>query len=99
MENALIIKNEIEIAAQRIIQQVMITNDQVKEQVEAGVKRAFEKFDFETEIEKAITGSIERAIRDSSQWGKISKLVYEKADEIIQAFIDKQIKEFEEKLK
>ena len=99
MENALIIKTQIEIAAQKIIQQTMLTNDQISKQVEEGIKRAFANFDFETEIEKSITLSIERAIRDSTQWGRISKLVYEKADAIIQTFIDKQIKEFEGKLK
>jgi len=41
------VRVELEIAAQRLISQFMLNNQEIEKQLEAGVKKAFENFDFE----------------------------------------------------
>jgi hypothetical protein len=99
MENAIVIKTQIEIAAQKIIQQVMIGNEALEKQIEEGVKRAFDNFDFSAEVERAVRSCIERAIKESSDWGAISKMVHEKAETIIQEYIQSSFDKFRKDFK
>ena len=80
--------------AQRIISQYMINNDVITKQIEAGVKRAFEETDIEKLVESNVKGCIEKAIKDSADWGKIREAVRKKADEISEGYIQKAIDRF-----
>lgn len=94
MEDFTKIRLEIEIMAQRVISQYMISNDAIAKQIEAGVKRAFEETDIEKLVENSVRHCIEKAIHDSADWGKISKIVHEKADEIIDGYVAKSMAAF-----
>lgn len=91
-ENATIIKLEIEVMAQRLLQQYMIHNEQIEKQVEAGIKNAFENFDFEKEVEKIAKQAIEHSISSSINYGKINDMIKKKSDEILSGIADKYFK-------
>lgn len=88
MENTVRIRTELDIQAEKIISCFMDHNENIKAQVEAGVKRAFENFDIEKEIEEAVTKNIHAAIHDSRNYGKIMTAVYAKVDQIIAKKVD-----------
>ena len=92
MENSTTIKLEIEVAAQRMISQYMIHNDQLKKQLESGIKKAFEDFDFEKTIENQVRETIAGIIKKSGDWGKIRRAVEEKLSEAIDAKVNKIVK-------
>lgn len=63
------------------------------------MKQAFERFDFVKSVESAVKGCIERAIKDSSNYGKISEAIHKKADEIIDQYIQTSIDKFRKDFK
>lgn len=89
---------EFDIAAQRAISQIILRNDAIEKQIEEGIKKAFESFDFEAAVIEATEQAIKRQIRDSSSWDKLSQLVRKKADEIVDAHIEKHMKELKDRL-
>jgi fructose/tagatose bisphosphate aldolase len=94
MEDFTQIRVELDVQAQRLISQYMIDNERISKQVEIGVKRAFEKIDLEKEVENSVMGAIQRAIKESSEWGKIREAVKKKTDEIVESYIEKAIQGF-----
>ena len=89
LDNTAIIKLEIEVMAQKLLQQYIIHNEQIEKQVEAGIKNAFENFDFEKEVEKIAKRAIEDSIKSSINYGSISNVIKKKSDEILNNIADK----------
>lgn len=94
MDNSIKIRLELEVAAQRIIGQYMFNNEKIEAEIEQGVKRAFESIDIAAEVEKTVIHSIEYAIRQSGEWGKIREAVKRKTDEIVEAYIEQAMNKF-----
>lgn len=88
MDNNTLIKMELEIMAQKVINMVTVNNSQVEEAIKAGFENAFKNYDFEKAVERIAHNAIETAIRDSAHYGKIKELVSKKAEEMIEKFID-----------
>lgn len=101
MDDNIKIRLELEVAAQRIIGQYMINNKRVESAIEEGVKNAFESIDIAAEVEKTVRNAIEKAIRQSGEWGRIQEAVKKKTDEIVDTYIEQAVnrfkKDFEEK--
>lgn len=91
VENSVRITTHLEIAAQKIIEQLILNNELIEEQIESGVKKALTTFDFEAEVQKATEEAIRREIKNSSNWDKLSKLVREKASKIVDDHIEKHM--------
>lgn len=85
------IRFELEIAAQKVINQLMLNNSAIEQQLEVGIKSAFESFDFEAAIKEATLRTIESEIRKSTNWDKMIRLVREKADKIVDDHIEKHM--------
>lgn len=94
MENFTQIRVELDIQAQKLINQYMIDNKRIEKEIEAGIKKAFESIDLEKEVEKSVKNCIEKAIKDSSDWGKIRNAVKKKTDVIVEEYIEKSIANF-----
>lgn len=90
MENAVVIKTELTVLAQKHISNFILNNTEISQQVETGIKKAFESIDIEAEIENAVKNDIRRAIAESANWGLIRKQVHEKIDTMISDLILKQ---------
>jgi len=91
MDNHAKIKFEIELAANKIISQVMVNNSIIEEQLTKGIKAAVEEFNFETHIKLIVTREIDSVIRNSNGWDAIRTLVKQKADIIINEYLEKQL--------
>jgi hypothetical protein len=94
MENFTQVRVELDIQAQKMISQYMINNERIEKEIEAGIKKAFESIDLEKEVERSVKNCIERAIRDSADWGKIRDAVKKKTDEIVEKYIETSIAQF-----
>jgi 20S proteasome alpha/beta subunit len=99
MENTTVIKLELEVMASRIINQFMINNAAVEKEIEEGLKKAFESFNFKDEVEKIALNAIKDAIASSANYGKIRDIVKKKSEEIITELSDKYFEEISMKLK
>lgn len=98
MENSVIIKTQVEIAAQHIINQVMLNNKEIEEEVRIGVEEAFKDFDFKKAIKEAVNSSIKSAIKESTSFGKIRSKVKNATEKIVDEMVDKAISNFKESL-
>lgn len=96
MENYTQVKVELDIMAQKLINQYLINNEKIEKEIEAGIKKAFDNIDIEKEVEQSVKHAIEQAIRDSSDWGKIRAAVRKKTDEIVDAYIERAISKFKQ---
>lgn len=94
MRDLVSMRIEFDIAAQKCLNQVMINNTHIEEQLEAGIKRAFEQFDFVEFVANATQEAIKSQIRDSASWGKLRGLVQKKADEIVEAHIEREMEKW-----
>ena len=94
MENYTRVRVELDVVAQKLISQYIIDNERIENDIEAGIRRAFETIDLEKEVERSVKNAIERAIKDSSEFGKIRDAVKRKTDEIIETYIEKSISKF-----
>ena len=94
MKDLITMRVEFDIAAQRCLNQVIINNEHIEQQLEEGIKRAFEQFDFVEYVSRATQDAIKEQIRNSSSWGKLRDLVRKKADEIVEAHIEKEMEKF-----
>ena len=90
-ENMTTIRIELDVAAKRIISQVMMENEHLNQEIEAGVRASIEKFDFKGVVEAQITRCIEGAIKESSDWGLIRKKTKEAVEAITGEFIQRQV--------
>ena len=88
------VRVELEIAAQRLISQFMLNNQEIEKQLEAGVKKAFENFDFEKVVELQVKDCIASTIKAAGEWGRIREAVRKKADELIDSYVTKAIENF-----
>lgn len=98
MEDQVSLKIELDIAAQKILNHVIINNDAIERQIESGIKSAFANFDFEGTVKKACENAIEDNIKKSIAWGKLREIVQLKADKIVSDHIDKQMEILKDKL-
>lgn len=99
MDNSVIIRMEMDIQAQKLISQYMISNEKIEKQLEAGIKNAFDNFDFEKAVEITVKNCIDTAIRKSGDWGRISTLVQDKANEVIDGYVERAINRMKAELK
>lgn len=90
-ENSLVIKMELDIARERIINAFMINNEQIAEQVKNGIEAAVREFNFEDEIKQQAGRLIKEEI-SSILWkdGGLRKLIKQKIEEAVEAMVEKQ---------
>lgn len=98
MENYTTIQFEIKTAASKILSQVMVNNEKMQKELEEGITAAIENFDFKTYIEKIVTREIESAITNSGSWGSLRTIAKMKADQIVDAYIEKEMANFKDDL-
>lgn len=98
MDDVVRMRIEFDIAAQKCLNQVMIQNTKIEGMIEAGIKHAFENLNFVEVVSIATQRAIKEQINDSANWGKLRDLVKKKADEIVQAHIDKQLEKWKNEL-
>lgn len=79
---------ELEVSAQRILNQFMLHNKQMEEQLEAGIKKAVESFDFERAIEQKVKSTIQNSFLTSTTYSRIQEIIDEKINNFIDANID-----------
>jgi phosphomevalonate kinase len=92
MDNQTAIRIELDIAAQKVINQIMINNEAVAKQLKSGFEKAFQNFDFEAYAQQAATRAIEKAIQESANYGEVRKLVEKRSNEIINEILDAKFK-------
>ena len=95
-ENTTMIEMMLKVNEQRLIQAFQIHNEQISEQVKAGVEKAVSSFDFEAEIRKQTEAMIRSIISDSIWKGSLRKLVDEKVSAVVQGIVNKEMKRFED---
>lgn len=88
MENTTILKVELNINAQKIVNQIILNNETIEKEIKEGIESAFEKFDFKAEIEKATGEAIRNEVRNAINHGSIKEIVHKKSDEIITSIAD-----------
>lgn len=98
LRDAVHMRIEFDIAAQKCLNQVIIQNETIAQQLEEGIKRAFERFDFVEIVEAATIEAIKSEIRKSTEWGKLRDLVRKKADEIVDAHVEKELEKLKNSL-
>lgn len=84
----------LEVAAQKLISQYMLTNESIQDELEAGIKKAFDNFDFEAVVAESVTTAINQAIRQSIDWNKMRTAIRDKADVIIDKYIESAVDRF-----
>lgn len=92
------VKITLEIMAEKMLSQYIIRNEEIEEQMKVGIINAFENFNFETEIEKMVSKTINDTIHSSTGWRKVKDLVQAKADKIVDDFIEKETQKLKERL-
>lgn len=98
MEDTTAVKFEINIAAERMLSQILIRNERFENELKTGIEKAIESFDFEKVIISQVQEQLRRTIQDSASWGKLRELAHKRADEVVQNYIDKEILNFEKDL-
>lgn len=93
-DNTTNIRFEINVAASRILSDVLIRNERMTKELEEGITAAIENFDFKNHIEGLVTEQIRQALANSSSWGSIRKLAQEKADAIVDDYIAREMEQF-----
>lgn len=88
MDGATRIRLELEVSATKMIQQYMLHNEHLEKEIEVGIKKAFENFDFETEIQKSVEGAIRASIKDYRLWSDIRAKIKDKVNEIVDKKFD-----------
>jgi len=83
---------ELEIAAQNVIHNFLIHNNEIENQIKAGVEAAIKSFDFETEVARRCHSISNKEIRDAKSWDNVRKMVQMKADKIVDDYIEKELK-------
>jgi len=91
MEDYTNFRIELEISAQKVIHQMVVHNEAVKQQLEDGIKRAVENYDFQSTVEEMVSKVIKDAIWNSISYGKLKEAVSTKVSEIADQLIEKHI--------
>lgn len=90
-------KIELDIAAQSIIHQLMISNEEVANQLKSGIEKAISSFDFEAEVQGLTHHAIKKAIQDSLDYGKLKELIQKRTEVILDNFVEQQIEAYRKK--
>jgi len=93
IDNAVIIRTELQVAAQKMLFSFMENNERIKEQVEAGIKRAFESVDLEEMIATEVRNTIRRAVTDTTVYGEIRKRIQDSVNQVLDDKLDGLIRE------
>lgn len=88
------IKFEINVAAQRMISQIVSHNEEFEKQLEAGIKQAVDEFDFKEFSRQTVDRAIREAIQSSASWGNIRQMAVDKANKIVDEYISKEMENF-----
>lgn len=94
-DNTTSIRFEIQVAASKIISQVMVRNENMQKELEAGITAAIENFDFKTYVEGLVSNQIKEALNSSASWGSIRELARTKADAIVDNYIKREMEAFQ----
>jgi hypothetical protein len=98
-DNQVTMTLHLDIAAQKIINMMVINNEEIEGQLKSGIEKAFKEFDFEAVVTAATKGAIEREIKESTNWGKLRDIVRNKANEIVERHIEKEMEKFKKSFK
>lgn len=91
MENNIIIKLELNIAAEKMINQLMINKENVHSGLEAGLKTAIENFDFEKEVEKYAVDKIRGIIRETVLGSKVESYLRKRIEKVVDELVEREI--------
>lgn len=93
-DNTTVFKIELEVAAEKVIHQFMVRNEQIEEQLTQAIKSAVESFDFHAEIKNIAQSQLRRALHDAMNYSVLEKLVREKAQIIYNDLIEKEFAKY-----
>lgn len=88
---------ELDIAAQNVIHQLMISNDAIEGQLKSAIEKAITSFNFEDEVHALTSKAIRDAIQDSLDYGKLKQLIQKRTEAILDNFVDQQIEAYSKK--
>ena len=92
------IKTELkDIVVREIVKKYMISNnEQIENDIEAGIKKAFETIDLEKTVEMSVRNTVKKIIEDSYNWSKIQDEIRKKMDEIVEIYVEKSMAKFKQ---
>lgn len=93
MNNNSIIRVELDIIAQKMIQQYMLNNEMISKEIEDGIKNAFEKVDIKKELEMSLETSIKDSIKNIFQYGKIKQMINNRLESLLDEKMEKLMDE------
>ena len=87
-------KIELEIAAQNVIHQLMISNENIEGQLRSAIEKAISSFNFEAEVQGLAHKAIRDAIKESLDYGKLKELIQKRSEAILDAFVETQFEAY-----
>ena len=98
LDNATMMRIELDIQAQHMISQLIINNTKVEEDLKKGIKNAFDNFDFVKATEEIITKALDDAIREQTRYGNIRKNINDKVEALMEEIVTKNFNKIIKKL-
>ena len=96
-DNTTTFKIELDVAAQKVIHQFMLNNEQIEERLRQAIQSAVESFDFDKEIRIIAQQQLRNALHDAMNYGPLEKLVREKTQAIYNELIEKEFAKYNDK--
>src|SRR5690606_5025151 len=90
-DNITTFRIELDVAAQKVINQFMLHNEYVEEQIRNAIQKTVENFDFEGEIQRIATEQLRTALREAMKYSALEKKVWEITNKIYDDLIDKEL--------
>jgi hypothetical protein len=95
-DNITTFRMELDVAAQKVINQFMLHNEHVEDQIRSAIKATVEGFDFEREIRVIATEQLRKAVRDAMTYGELEKKVRAVAGKIYEEMIEKEFAKYKQ---
>src|SRR5690606_24393440 len=89
-DNITTFRMELDVAAQKVINQFMLHNESVEEQIRNAIQKTVENFDFEGEIQRIATEQLRTALREAMKYSVLENKVRELAGKIYEELIEKE---------
>ena len=90
-DNITTFRIELDVAAQKVINQFMLHNEYVEEQIRNAIQKTVENFDFEGEIQRIATEQLRTALREAMKYSALEKKVWEITNKIYDDLINKEL--------
>lgn len=96
MDNITTFRIELEVAAQKVIHQFMMGNEQIEKQLSKSIQSAINSFDFEKEVSGIVHKQLRQAINNSFAYGELQKLVEERTNAIFERLIEAEFSKYQD---